>query len=120
MEKKPLFSCSGTFYPKQDIKTLNITPSFTKAISCNKEPQQDRFFTLQEVMYLNPSEEKKFNLVDIHQEDQKKVSRTTWYTCNNPAACKNGLQDKKSLDKTVNYALKYLQKGRGTKKSASG
>jgi hypothetical protein len=112
-----MLSCSGNIYPKQDLKILNIKSAFTKPISCNKEPQHDRFFTLQEKIYLNPANQKTFNLIAIHQDDSKKISRTTWYTCNNPIACKIGLQDKQILDKTVNYALKILQKGRANKKN---
>lgn len=117
---KQILSCSGTLYPKQDLKALNIKASFPKAITCNKEPQQDRFFTLQEKTYLNSVNQKTFNLVDIHQDNQKKIVRSAWYTCNNPAACKIGLQDKKLLDKTVNYVLKVLQKSRTAKKTPSG
>ncbi len=115
-----MLSCLGTAYPKQDLKVFNITPVFTKAISCNKEPQHDRFFTLQEKLYLNPANQKTFNLNNIHQDDPKKISRSTWYTCNNPTACQTGLQNKKLLDKTIHYALKFLQKARVDKKSTSG
>ena len=117
---KKLLSCSGTLYPKQDLKALNITPDFTKAITCSKEPQSDRFFTLQEKMYLSQSPKTPFRLVDIHQDDSTKVSRTSWYTCNNPVACTSGPQNKDMLDKTANYALKFLQKARTEKKAASG
>ena len=108
--QKTMLSCSGTVYPKQDLKMLNITPAFTKAITCIKEPQQDRFFTLQEKIYLYRDNEKSFKMNDIHRDDQKKISRTTWYICNNPTACVNGVQNIKVLDKTVNYVLKFLQK----------
>jgi len=117
---KQLLSCSGNFYPKQDLKILNITSTFTKPITCTKEIQHDQFFTLQEKLFLNKAQQKDFHLVDIHQDDQKKVSRTSWYTCNNPTACNIGIQNKQMLDKTVNYVLKYLQKGRTEKKTASG
>ena len=117
---KKLLSCRGTLYPKQDLKALNITLDFTKAITCSKEPQSDRFFTLQEKMYLSPSPKATFRLVDIHQDDPTKISRTSWYTCNNPVACTSGAQNKDMLDKTVHYALKFLQKARTEKKSVSG
>jgi hypothetical protein len=117
---KQLLSCSGNLYPKQDIKTLKITPDLIKPIACTKEPQPDRFFTLQEKIYLPQANKNTFRLVDIHQNDPKKVTRTSWYTCNNPASCTNGVQKKPMLDKTVNYVLKYLQKGRTETKTASG
>ncbi len=78
------------------------------AAKSNKEQQHNRFFTLQEKIYLNPIHQKTFNLFDIHQDDPKKIVRSTWYTCNNPTACQNGLQEKKFLDKTVNYSKTSL------------
>jgi hypothetical protein len=117
---KQLLACSGNFYPKQDIKALNITPLFTKPITCTKEPPKDRFFALQERIYLDQTNQKNFHLVDIHQDDQKKISRSSQYTCNNPASCTTGVQNKKMLDKTVNYVIKFLQKARAEKKAASG
>lgn len=113
---KQILSCSGNFYPKQDLKILNITTNFNKTITCTKDTQKDRFFTLKEKIYY----QKNFKLVDIHQDDPKKISRTVWYTCNNPKACTIGVQTKTTLDKTVNYVVKYLQKGRTEKKPASG
>jgi len=117
---KQILSCSGNVYPTQDIKILNITSEFTKPITCTKESQSDQFFTLREQIYLYQVNQNKFNLLDIHQNDQNKINRTTWYTCNNPKACNNGLQNKNMLDKTVNYALKILQKSPTEKKTASG
>lgn len=117
---KQMLSCSGTFYPKQDLKVLNIQSNMSKGITCNKEPQQDRFFTLEEKIFLNPANQNSFNLVDIHQDDPKKIVRTSWFTCNNPKSCSNGLLDKPSLDKTVNYALKVLRTNRMAKKTPSG
>ncbi|CAF3644438.1 unnamed protein product [Rotaria sp. Silwood1] len=84
---KQILSCSGNYYPKQNIQLLNIKPAFTKEIICNKEPQHDKFFTLQEKLYVNRSDEKNFRLVQIHQDDQNKISRTSWYTCNNQKSC---------------------------------
>ncbi|CAF1128677.1 unnamed protein product [Adineta steineri] len=117
---KDILSCSGNIYPKQDAKKLNITSTFIKPIACTKEKQQDKFFTLQEKIYLDQNNQKTFQLVDIHQDDQNKISRTTWYTCNNPASCSIGVQNKKMLDKTVNYVLKSLQKGRTKKFTSAG
>ncbi|CAM4843990.1 unnamed protein product [Rotaria magnacalcarata] len=115
-EKQQLLSCYGNIYPKQDSKLLNIKSAFAKPITCTKEPQNDKFFTLQEKIYLHQSNEKNFRLVQIHQDDPKKISRTTWYTCSNPKSCSNGLQNKSMLDKTVNYVLKFLEKSRTDKK----
>ena len=115
---KQLLSCTGNMYPKQDVKALNISTETNKPITCTKEPRSDRFFTLQESIYLLPANKKTFRLAEIHQDDPKKVARTTWYTCNNPAACTAGIQKKPMLDKTINYALKSLQKPAGGKKPA--
>ncbi|CAM2719668.1 unnamed protein product [Rotaria socialis] len=115
-EKQQLLSCYGNIYPKQDSKLLNIKSAFVKPITCTKEPQNDKFFTLQEKSYLHQSNEKNFRLVQIHQDDPKKISRTTWYTCLNPKSCSIGLQNKSMLDKTVNYVLKFLEKSRTDKK----
>jgi hypothetical protein len=117
---KTMFSCNGNFYPKQDVKKLNITSTFTKPMACSKEPQQDRFFTMQEKFYLVQAGKTKFRLADIHQDDATKVSRAIWYICNNPASCTNGLQNKIMLDKTINYTLKFLQKRGIQKKSPAG
>jgi hypothetical protein len=117
---KELLSCSGNFYPKQDTKALNITATFTKPITCTKEKQQDRFFTFQEKIFLDQANQKNFRLMDIHQNDAKKISRTAWYTCNNRASCTVGVQKKATLDKTANYVQKYLLKARTEKKTASG
>ncbi|UJR07457.1 hypothetical protein I4U23_011746 [Adineta vaga] len=117
---KELLSCAGNFYPKQDTKVLNITATFTKPITCTKEKQQDRFFTLQEKLFVDQSNQKNFRLVEIHEDNPKKISRTVWFTCNNPKSCSNGVQKKDNLDKTANYVLKYLQKARTEKKATSG
>lgn len=114
---KQMLSCSGTFYPKQN---LNIQSNMSKGITCNKEPQQDRFFTMEEKIYLNPVNQNSFNLVDIHQDDPKKIVRTSWFTCNHPKSCQLGLLNKQFLDKTVNYALKVLRTNRMSKKTPSG
>jgi len=113
-------SCKGNFYPQQDTKTLNITSDFTQAITCTKEHQDDRFFTLQEKMYLLPANKKTFRLAELHQDDPKKISRSCWYICNNPTVCSKGVQKKVVLDKTVTYVTKFLQKARAEKKPASG
>lgn len=115
-----LLSCKGNFYPKQDTNALNITSDFTEAIKCTKEPQNDRFFTLQEKLYLLPANKNTFRLADLHADDPKKVSRASWYTCNNPTVCTHGIQQKVLLDKTVLYAMKFLQKPPVAKKAASG
>ena len=113
-------SCKGNFYPKQDAKALNITADFTEAITCTKEPQSDRFFTLQEKMYLLPANKDTFRLAELHQDDPKKISRSCWYVWENPTVCSKGVQKKVTLDKTVTYAMKFLQKARGEKKPATG
>ena len=117
---KQLLSCTGNMYPKQDVKALNISTESNKPLTCSKEPSSDRFFTLQEKIYLLPANQKTFRLSEIHKDDPKKVARTSWYTCNNPAACTAGVQKKPLIDKTVNFALKFLQKPAPGKKAATG
>ncbi|CAF1385961.1 unnamed protein product [Adineta ricciae] len=109
---KDLLNCAGNFYAKQDEKVLNITLTFTKPITCTKEKPQDRFFTYQEKTYLNQADEKKFRLADLHQDDPKKISRTAWYTCNNPKSCSLGVQKKANLDKTATLCLDEMLSSR--------
>lgn len=115
-QNKQLLSCYGNYYPKQDMNVLNIKSTFTKPIICTKEPQNDKFFTLQEKFYLKKSDEKNFRLAQMHQDDSKKISRTTWFTCSNTKSCSVGIQNKSMLDKTVNYVVKFLEKNRTEKK----
>ncbi|CAF1353407.1 unnamed protein product [Rotaria sordida] len=117
---KQLLFCEGNFYPKQNIQLLNIRSDITKPITCNKQAQHDRFFTLQEKLYLNKEDQNKFRLYYIHQDNENKINRISWYTCNNPKSCTYGIQNKSMLDKTVNYVLKFLEKSRTEKNPSSG